>query len=351
MVDKKIKIAVLIYGQPRFFEKTAQLIKDEFTIPGFDTDFFIHNWENIGHTPECDSLNDYESKCNQEYIYNIINPISYNVDSYDIINQYTKKYIECIKQLTNRKVPYSDNYNLERYYFGQHISVQKCYNSIEQHEVNNNIQYDIIIKARTDIIYTPNYCYESENDYIEHKKLNYSILINDRPVCHANGLRYNKFNHEKEQWEANPLKFFYKNKMQPIDLPENKWYNKVDYNWGYWDRLLINDWSLVCNRLAAEIYYNKWFDNLFLTLGKDLLYNNDKKRWLSRSEHTLQGELTINNNVECRWLGRRRDKKIISSDKIKQDITTSDKIMLSSSDNIDILHKKIKEKFPDKIIK
>ena len=346
-----MRLAVLIYGQPRFFEKTADIIKKEFEIPGWQTDFFIHNWENVGHTPACDENNDYDEKCNQVIIQEKLNPITYNIESYDIIYDYAKKYIECIKQLTNRKVPYGDNYNLERYFFGQHISTQKCYESIKLYEDINNFQYDIIIKARTDIIYTPSYCYSTEEEYVNHKKANYSVLINDRPVCHANGIRYNTFNNTENKWEANPLKYFYENKMLPMNLPENKWYNEVEYKWGYWDRLLINDWSLVCNRLAAEVYYNKWFDNLFLTLGKDLLHNNLKTRWMSRSEHTLQGELTINNKVECKWMGRRRDKKIISAEKIKEDVTTSDKILLYRNDCIKTLHNKIREKFPDKIIR
>ena len=54
-----MRIAVLLYGQPRFFNLTYKRIKEEYNLPGVHFDFFIHFWEKVGFSPACDKTADY----------------------------------------------------------------------------------------------------------------------------------------------------------------------------------------------------------------------------------------------------------------------------------------------------
>ena len=51
-----MRIAVLIYGQPRFFEETAESFNKEFrTYFDHDVDVFMHLWNNVGYSPNDDA--------------------------------------------------------------------------------------------------------------------------------------------------------------------------------------------------------------------------------------------------------------------------------------------------------
>ena len=46
-----MKIAVCLYGQPRFLENASQSFCEEFfDLPGHEVDVFIHFWDNLGYT-------------------------------------------------------------------------------------------------------------------------------------------------------------------------------------------------------------------------------------------------------------------------------------------------------------
>ena len=46
-----MKIAILMFGQPRFLKQTINLIKDEFDLPGHEVHYFAHWWNSIGYLP------------------------------------------------------------------------------------------------------------------------------------------------------------------------------------------------------------------------------------------------------------------------------------------------------------
>ncbi len=48
-----MKVAVLIFGQPRFFDITWPLIKQEFDFSTYnvEVDYYFHFWKNVGYTP------------------------------------------------------------------------------------------------------------------------------------------------------------------------------------------------------------------------------------------------------------------------------------------------------------
>ena len=39
-----MKIAILLYGQPRFLDMTRKMIKEEFDLPGHTVHYFFHFW-------------------------------------------------------------------------------------------------------------------------------------------------------------------------------------------------------------------------------------------------------------------------------------------------------------------
>jgi len=343
-----MKVAILIYGQPRFFDKTVTLIKEEFTIPGWDTDFFIHNWDKIGHTPECDQNENLEQFNPNKTILNTLQPKAYKVESYDALNTFTThllnsmNYINRPMAITNTHNKTNTTINRERYYFGQHISIYKCFKEICKQEQLTG-KYDLIIKVRPDIVYKPQYLYNSSDEYIKAKLKKYHITETQIPTCSVNALRINRLTGEGDildkKWKGEILTNFYLNKYT-TETGDN-----ATYKWDYWERLCFNDWLLICNRKAADIYFNKWFENFFITMGKDLYYNNDRFRWMSRSDHCMQGQLAINYNVKLHTRGKRRDRKIISAETIKENIDLNKKIILKKTDDEDILNNKIKQIF------
>ena len=46
------RIAILMFGQPRFFKLTASFIRDEFKLQDTKVDFFGHFWSQTGFIPE-----------------------------------------------------------------------------------------------------------------------------------------------------------------------------------------------------------------------------------------------------------------------------------------------------------
>ena len=64
-----MKIAVLFYGQPRFIECTAQMLREEFNLPDQEFDIFGHFWRDVGYSPTDDKAETYNTnKDLQKYI-------------------------------------------------------------------------------------------------------------------------------------------------------------------------------------------------------------------------------------------------------------------------------------------
>ena len=345
-----MRIAILIFGQPRFFNRTAALIKEEFTIPGWETDFFIHNWDRVGHTPECDQNEIFERCEYREQITKILQPKSYKIEPYKPIDILTSNILNSMNYI-DRDTAYSfpsksmdTTIKKERYYFGQHISIFKCYKEIVKYEEAINKQYDLIIKARTDIAYKPHYLYNSVEEYVNEKLKKYNITETEIPTCSVNALRINRLTGEGEsahrkKWRGEILTDFYLNKCI-TEAGES-----INYEWNYWERLCLNDWLLICNRKAATIYFSKWFENFFITMGKDFSYNKERFKWMSRSDHCMQGQLAINYNIKLFSKGKRRDRKIISEEIIKENIDFTGKILLKQTDDEKVLQEKIKDSY------
>ena len=156
-----MKIALLLYGQPRFFQYTYKYILEEYTIKNCETHIFAHFWKDIGFGPSDDKTDTYYNIDNLEELLNNINTKKYLIEDYTNLD----KTLIYIKEQINK--------DHNRYKIGQHLSMEKCFNLIEQYQSEHNIKYDIVIKVRTDIFYNNSKFYNTKIEYENVKYNNY----------------------------------------------------------------------------------------------------------------------------------------------------------------------------------
>ena len=355
-----MKIAILMFGQPRFLKHTINLIKEEFDLPNHEVHYFAHWWNKIGYVP-----NGREEEYDTKEIYNLIkenlpNSILPNepsqrniiIKEYEELDLVCNNILEFIK-LHKRNLPISINCSITdlRYKFGQHWSMRRCFDRIISYEKENNFKYDIIIKVRTDIVYKLKEMYENEEQYYTTKDKMYTDICLNIPQIKCTALRYvdltERRNNKSKEGHNIGLQGFYNNHItfhKDIDTnydPENEvgWIKHTeDYN----KRLAFNDWTLIANRQGADIMFNNWFENYFLTLSKDIKNNNTNSWFISQSDHCLQGQMLLNYNLAVKRISPRRDARLIHPSEIKKDIKVGGKIKAESVQQIrrDILKHK-----------
>ena len=332
-----MRIAVLFFGQPRFFDLSKEFIKNEFTFDGHTTDYFAHLWDSVGYTPDGEEhetpgdvrsilVKDFEAK-------------SFKIDNYSKINNICKSFktiFNILKAETNQNIPVSEEEDSLRYKFSQHYSLGKAFERLKDYEKLNGVKYDIIIKARTDIIYSVPKLYKDLEQYNTYKNKTYLNLPTDMPAMMCNGLRIIDGTNFNEQF----VNSFFNKKIrlflsQKTPLP-------FEYTWRY--RLAFNDWSLITNRKAADIMFAGWFTSYFQALGWDIDQLNmlaDKKsvknklKIVSNSEHALQGFMAYKNNINTyRVQPHRRDYRLLKGNEIKRGVDSSGKIYVEHKDAI-----------------
>lgn len=137
---RKYRIAVCFSGQARYWRESAANIKRffEYEHPhpenglGVETDYFIHTWDtNSWRLPKTD--------------HSVYEDVKHN-DRDDIIQAYKPKAFiqeEYIKDKFKRA------WDPMFYSFAQSLLLKRNY------ELENDFQYDLVIKARLDVIYNP----------------------------------------------------------------------------------------------------------------------------------------------------------------------------------------------------
>jgi len=355
-----MKIAILLFGQPRFFSMTKNQIRDEFNLPGHDVDFFVHFWNKIGYIPQGDEHEYDEKELLKEIKEGLPNsvltpqPKAKNVviNSYDILNEFIEYMVYFGTKIhkdgyltprgtTDRHLPIGKNKQYLRYKFGQHWSMRECFNRIQRYEQQNNFKYDIIVKARTDVIYKGIKMYPSEEDYYKDKLDYYTNIPFDKPSVKCIALRFVDLT-EKSQGGSKGyneyLTEFYDNKFR-ASKNSHSWLQYVDSN--YYLRLAFNDWSLIANREAAQIVFGSWFENYFMTLSKDIRNSNTSSSFISESDHSLQGQFLLNYNLHAKRIHNRRDVRLLHPSIIKEETDITGKILAHSEEQIlSDLHKK-----------
>jgi len=322
-----MRLAVLLFGQGRFFDITWPLIKQEFTFDNVEVDYFVHFWDNTGYTPLGDE--------------SVLDPTIINTTKTEFknvkITDYKKldKTCDIIKDFYDnvvcRDTPIQNSRESLRYAFGQHVSIKIAYNCIRDYEKKHNFKYDLVVKTRSDIIYNIPECYETEEEY---NRVKYNYYFNNEGLytnfVKCSALRF--LNLTKKAYDSSKEVY-----IKPIYSFYNKTYREFEHkDWWesyieeYYIRLCHNDWTLIASRDAADVYFGKWFEHFHHSLGKDLLVNkNNMKKCIINSEHSMQGQILLNNDIQAVCIKDRRDVRLLNKKEIKEDVDINGKILVT----------------------
>ena len=311
-----MRIAVLLYGQPRFFNITWKRIKEEFSLPGYTFDFFIHFWEQIGFCPECDKTENYiiDDSISQ-YIENI-GAVIWAVTNYNELDTLNSSFKNTLAFLKNGKIQYKKYDSRSRYSFGQHLSLKKAYKLMVKHEEKFNFKYDIVIKARSDYVYRDLSFYKNEEDYNKNKKEHYIIPNHSlkSKYIHVTSLAKQVYNPEKDCLDFTTLLRY--DPTYKIGIKEDL--TSLIMNRDVNNTMRHDDISVCCSRSAAEFYFNRWFETYIKTFMYDY-YHNLQGIIKSHSRHdTLQGDISLYNDIYVKKLPVRRYKRIVIKEKVKE---------------------------------
>lgn len=283
-----MRIAVLLYGQPRFWDLSYESIIQETTFEGCTTDYYFHFWETISY-----GSNDIEKEITDEVkekIVNIYKPKKYEFTNYDsLIEDAEKVYMhvdiarEDVKNLNLQKSIFETcrpEHLLN--YIGQFTSLKRVANLVEQ-------KYDYIFRIRTDLIFATSELYDTKRDYYYDKRYYYDKMLNGQKgiFCKYGDLQI---------WEGAEDKSGHNTDHQPksrkiyesVTYVNNNFYSKRR-NLGISDRyraatqyLHIKDWCILGS--ATEML--KWMKSYIQTII-DMVYKSQ--------------QLLIKNNIDVNW--------------------------------------------------
>ena len=180
-----MKLAVLLYGQPRFWDLSYESIIQETTFEGCTTDYYFHFWDKVGygHSDPESSISDEQ----KQKIVDVYQPKKYEFTNYDPLNEKCRELFDFVNGLkgglnyfykeSGKMIPLNlgksifeicEPEHLE-YYLGQFTSLDRVANLVEE-------DYDYIFRIRTDLLFVTPDMYEDERFYRSDKKLFYHRL-------------------------------------------------------------------------------------------------------------------------------------------------------------------------------
>lgn len=249
-----MNIAVLLYGQPRFFNITQKYIKQFFKIEGINFFYFGHFWDKIAYGPTQELTQQYESvNFNIEKIAVDLEPAALTVTNFDLLD----KFLEQLQDEFKTKY-----FNNKRYQFGQHISVHEAFKLMKQYKTKHNIQFNTVIKVRTDFIFRKlKEEYKYYNIAIPHQKQN-SIYV---PDYQYKVVTSNKNPYIKDEEISN-----YKTDQLYIDFMPDTW--------------------LLCDEISSQHIYGDW-KKYYIRLYKK--YSGTDKSFIFKKPHNLISEICL----------------------------------------------------------
>ena len=218
-----MKLAVLLYGQPRFWDLSYKSIIQETTFDNCTTDYYFHFWNKIAyhsHDPEYELTNNDKKNIVAAY-----KPKNYSFTDYTLLEQACeeifqivekdKKDLNCFFDKTQKtaeqeirpdEAPPTNTQSIEdiinnvknkhesnsyrheerfrksifeatkpenlTYYLGQFVSLQEGAKLIEE-------EYDYIFRIRTDVLFVTPDLYKDKKQYLNDKQLFYHRLYNN----------------------------------------------------------------------------------------------------------------------------------------------------------------------------
>lgn len=204
-MKKKTKMAVLLYGQPRFIKENIEGIKKEFTFhedDNVEVDFFCHFWSQVGYNPDDDIRQSYHDFEEEELVRKTLQPKSITKESQESIHDTCKQIASYISSI-NDILPLKDK-NTDKTIFtatdykgiipivGQLLSIERVAESLGNYEEETQTKYDVVVRARTDLRFIPQDMYKDPSRYWRDKYYTYVVpcLENKNSLCCLGGLQY-----------------------------------------------------------------------------------------------------------------------------------------------------------------
>jgi hypothetical protein len=248
-----LKVAILLSGHIRknsILEGILQFCNNS------NFHIFIHTWDNLGLKGNETSLNDLTVKST---VMTEINKYT-NLKKYDIENN--KSWIES-QEIKNNYFNFSSP---EIFIKSQLYSINRSYKLMEEYSKENNIEYDVVLKARfdcnmksfslrdktitdiktNDIIFTPNHdnnhthldfgtsCWACDNLYYSHNRKRVHIFGHTNVICDM--FAYGSMSSMKSycdlynNYDTLNESFFDENLKQFEKVPKNISYDGSNYN-------------------------------------------------------------------------------------------------------------------------
>jgi len=335
-----MRIAVCLYGQPRFLENASQFFREEFfDLPGHEVDVFIHFWDNLGYTPSDDVYGKNQKlqkdnlikKCRQLYgedkvkkiwIENPDNRLNQRASELCNLSKHLKWNVQESKreeQTFATSVCAASRDNLMRYELGQFFSIESSIKLKNAYEKEHDFKYDLVVRTRSDCIYPPKEVYNGNIDkYYKDKEDYYSVLekrfSNKGLVCDYIKFLYSLGSGGKDLFISKKNKFiedtnlflkldsiaFCKGQLDSIKkaagenkplITENLISPNGLFNFPY--KLWLSDWMMIADSETAD---NAWGNISSVQICQ---HYNDHIRFLCKKE--MQPNVTgeVINGLSC----------------------------------------------------
>tara|TARA_R100000008_G_scaffold10198_1_gene5125 strand:+ start:1921 stop:2868 length:948 start_codon:yes stop_codon:yes gene_type:complete len=289
-----MRIAVLLCAQPRFLNLTYKRIKEEFNIPNVQVDFFIHFWNVVGFSPQCEKTKDYTTDDNLEKYIHYLEPKKYKIEDYSELDNLVFLFKNLNTFLVSDKILLKAVKDKYRYEFGQWFSNKRAYSLMEEYEQENNFKYDVVIRTKTDYIYSNSD--KLDNYIIPEDKINTNFAL-------VTNLKIRKFVQELNGFKNHQLKEY----IPGVTLTGESIYENIRYD--------INTMS--ATRSAAYYLFNTWYQTYLRTLIFDSVNKLEKELESHKKQDVVWGNAAIYNNIHL--VGKeRRYIRLYLKDKCKK---------------------------------
>jgi hypothetical protein len=248
-----MKIAVCISGQMRTFEEAAISLKKEI-FDKYDCDIFIHTWNERGITTDVNRL--FPKGMNSYFLEDVVNDSKlfmqkYNLLFNDILDENTinkeklletysnvkgvvieetPKDYEKTKSLYNVQYPkYLQELYPRRYHnLAMFYKIYQCNELKKAYEIENNFEYDIVIRIRPDVSLTSEFTIPKD--------------VQEDTIYVKAEMKDEKYIHDQ------------------LFLSESKTMDKISSLWlelnKYWDENFDKEWSLTKRTIGNLLYYH-----------------------------------------------------------------------------------------------
>jgi len=254
-----MNIAILLYGQPRYFNITQKYIKQFFNINNINFFFFAHFWDKIAYGPTQEKNKQYESAdFNIEQIATNLKITNLKVTSFNLLDVFLEK----LQNEFNTK--YFIN---KRYQFGQHISVHEAFKLMKQYKDEHNIHFNTVIKVRTDFVFRK----------IKERQKYYNLVIPDQKEnsIYVPDYRYKLVTNDRNPYIKDEIISNYKIDQLYIDFIPDTW--------------------LLCDEISSQYIYGDW-KKYYIKLYKK--YNKTNKDFVIKKPHNLISEICLINKIK-----------------------------------------------------